>query len=78
MKKPKMSLYWDTQDPRNEGWAWRIEGGASGPVDGDLPSDASLEDVLAAAGSDVPEALQDAEWMPLPGLGWVAHEGGGT
>lgn len=62
------SIYYDTQDPQNPGWAWR-HGGSSGPVDGDLGEDASLDEVLdQACGSDVPLELADPSlWRPIQG-----------
>ena len=36
----KAEIYWDTADPENEGWAWRVRHGdvdESGPWDHNLP-----------------------------------------
>lgn len=66
------SIYYDTQDPQNPGWAWR-HAGASGPIDGDLGEDASLVEVLdQVCGSDVPLSFADPSlWRPIQGAkGW--------
>lgn len=62
------SIYYDTQDPQNPGWAWR-HAGASGPIDGDLGEDASLVEVLdQVCGSDVPLSFADPSlWRPIQG-----------
>lgn len=69
------SLYWDSSSP-DEGWAWRTTSSdgreESGPVDGDLAADAELQDVIDAAGSDLPVECQDpARWTRFE------HDGGG-
>lgn len=72
MENLTASLYWDTQDSQAPGWAWKTAT-ASGPVDGDLPEDAELADVLDAAGFDLPDEVRDpALWVPLEhdGPGW--------
>jgi hypothetical protein len=32
--KKLVKVYWDTQDPHDHGWAYRVEGGDSGPIQG--------------------------------------------
>lgn len=29
-----ITVYYDEQDPHNNGWAFRVSGGTSGPIDG--------------------------------------------
>jgi hypothetical protein len=30
-----ITIYWDDQDAQSVGWAYRVSGGDSGPIDGD-------------------------------------------
>jgi hypothetical protein len=43
--KNEATIYWDTQDPSDVGWAWR-DPDCSGPLD--LPADASDFDLEVA------------------------------
>lgn len=52
-------VYWDAQDPRNEGWAYRasdadgmIESGAIDDLDGD-DLDGAIEDACSQLGVDI-------------------------
>lgn len=72
MAKNTLYLYWDNQDPANEGWAWRVDGQGSGPVDRDLGREATLSDVLDAARANLPKGAAAARWQRLPNLGWSA------
>lgn len=56
-----ITIYMDEQDPQNRGWAYRIDGGASGAIDGDA-ADAVQMIVDGVEGADL-DALRDAiEW----------------
>ncbi len=47
-----ITIYWDEQDRQNAGWAYRIDGGASGPIDGDA-ADAVQAIVDGVDGADL-------------------------
>ena len=56
-----ITIYWDEQDRQSVGWAYRIDGGASGAIDGDA-ADAVRMIVDGAEGADL-DALRGAiEW----------------
>lgn len=68
-------LYWDME---GGGWAWQTtyqdDHQESGPVDGDLPFSSSMEDVIDAAGSDLPEDVARLAWHQLDDCsGWEAR-----
>lgn len=78
MKIEYATLYWDSQDPRNTGWAYNvvIDGvHNSGGLYTDLDESADLDDVLAALraewqGVPLPDA-DSGEWREtVEGTGW--------
>lgn len=78
MKIEYATLYWDTTDPQNVGWAYNvvIDGEhTSGGLDTDLDESADLDDVLAALraewqGVPLPDA-DSGEWREtVEGTGW--------
>lgn len=56
-----ITIYWDEQDSQNVGWAYRIDGGPSGAIDG-AAAEAVQMIVDCVEGADL-DALRDAiEW----------------
>lgn len=65
-------IFWDDQDPRDPGWAYRYEdehGERSGPIASDEPRiGADIGVLLDDAGSDLPDPLHEYNWHePRPG-----------
>jgi hypothetical protein len=64
-RSTRATIYWDTQDPANLGWAYRIAGGESGPIDSPDAIDAiqglvdQTEGDLYASLAAIADALPD-------------------
>ena len=71
-----IDIRWDEQDPANKGWAYWIEGGESGPIDGKAaaaidrileniePSDGDHQAVIEAVGAEP----GDQVWLDVGGM----------
>ncbi len=59
--RQSITIYWDEQDSQNTGWAYRIDGGESGALDGDAAGAVQMI-VDGAEGADIDALRAEIGW----------------
>lgn len=78
MHRTKIEIFWDDQDPKNEGWHMRVTHSANGQEESDPVDGAKDESIAILAQSAAPYVNEGVDpstlaWERMPdGLGWTA------